>query len=87
MSLFIHQRDHLPLEYFLKPHAYAKRLKSDLHAMHELNEKNHAEAQRLRDDNARLKAELLAAEYQKKVLAELGNILSKPARKEDDNHA
>jgi hypothetical protein len=85
--MHVHIRGHLPLDYYLKPYAYAKRLKADLHAMHELNEKNHMEAERLRSENARLKAEMLASEYQTKVLAELGNILAKPARKEDDNHA
>ena len=84
MGLFYHQRGLFPLEYYLKPHSSANRLKADLHAMHELNEQTNAEAERLKAENTRLKAQLLAAEYQTMVLAELGHVLSKPATPKKD---
>lgn len=78
MTMHRHIRGHYPLEYYLTPHKYAKRLKADLHAMHELNEKTTAELEAARKELAEAKAKQLAAEYQQRVLNELNSLLSKP---------
>ena len=67
------QRGELPAEYYLDPAAYAKRLKNDLHAIHELAEQDQKKFVQLSAENARLRAEL----YQRQVLAELNATLNR----------
>lgn len=64
----------MPAEYYTDPAAYARRLKSDLHAVHELAEQDRAALVRLSAENARLRAEL----YQHQVLNELNATLNRP---------
>ena len=68
------ERGELPAEYFIDPAAYARRLKADLHAVHELAEQDRAALMRLSAENARLRAEL----YQRQVLNELNATLNRP---------
>lgn len=76
--MYRHVRDVYPMEYYLNPHKYAKRLKADLHAMHEMNEKTNELLEATRKELDQAKAKQAAAEYQQRVLNELNSILSKP---------